>query len=192
MISKKTILVLAFATLLIFGGLGAIFIPFVRDSGPIQYLLGVEKLWIQVLIGLAFGIVTAKAGWQIVQLPLLMKTKEFFSQIIKPLNLTTMEIIIVSICAGFGEELFFRGVLQPVLGIWITAILFVLLHGYLNPFNLPLSYYGIYMVFVIGVMGIFTEHFGIMTAIIAHIVIDYILLQELSKAELPLNNSESE
>lgn len=192
MISKKTILIMALGTLLVFGGLGFFFIPYVRETSVFQFILGFKKLWLQVAVGLVFGIITARAGWQIVELPKLFKIKVFFSQIIKPLNLTTTEIIIISLCAGIGEEMFFRGVLQPVMGIWATSILFVLLHGYLNPFNLPLTYYGIYMVFVIGVIGLFTENFGIITAMVAHAAIDYILLQELSKVELPTNNSDSE
>jgi len=185
MMGKKTIFILALVTLVVFGGLGVFFIPYVREGELWSFMEGVEKLWIQVLIGVVFGIITAKAGWQIVELPLLQKTKAFFTNIIRPLELTTLEIIFISICAGVGEELFFRGVLQPVLGIWVTAILFVLLHGYLNPFNIPMTYYGIYMVVVIGVMGLFTENFGIVTAMIAHTVIDYILLVELSRAEAP-------
>lgn len=191
MIGKKTILILALGTLVVFGGLGAFLIPYVREADTWQFLAGNKNLWMQILIGLAFGIITAKAGWQIVELPILSKIKVFFTEIIKPLKLTTLEIIIISACAGIGEELFFRGVLQPVLGIWITAILFVLLHGYLNPFNLPMTYYGVYMVIVIGVLGLFTENLGILTAIIAHGVIDYILLQELSKAEIPTDISEN-
>jgi hypothetical protein len=192
MISKKTILILALATLIVFGGLGVLFIPSVRDTGVIPFIVGNKKMWLQLLIGLAFGIITANAGWQIVELPRLKKTKIFFSEIIRPLKLNTFEIVIISICAGIGEELFFRGAVQPMLGIWATSVLFVLLHGYLNPFNLPLTYYGIYMVLVIGVLGLFTENVGIITAIIAHALIDYILLQKLSHAELPDNTSDSE
>lgn len=185
-------MLLALGTLVIFGGLGLAFIPFVRETDAFNYLLGVKPLWLQLLAGLMLGIVTAKAGWQIVLMPRLKKTKIFFTSIIKPLELTILEIILISICAGVGEELFFRGVVQPLLGVWATSVLFVLLHGYLNPFNLPLTLYGLYMVLVIGVIGLFAEYLGIVSSIIAHSVIDYVLLNELSKAELPKNNSESE
>ena len=73
----------------------------------------------------------------------------------------------------------------------VQTILFVLLHGYLNPFNLPLTFYGVYMIFVIGVMGLMTEHFGILTAMIAHTLIDIILLGKLSVTSLP-NEKENE
>jgi membrane protease YdiL (CAAX protease family) len=180
MIKKKTILLMALGTLLGFGGLGVGLVPFVRDLGIDVFFIGIEAFWIQVLVGLLFGIISAKAGWQIVELPMMAKTKTFFSSLIQPLKLNNIQIVFISICAGVGEELFFRGAIQPMLGIWITSILFVLLHGYLNPFNLPLTYYGIYMILVIGVMGLMTEHLGILTAMIAHTMIDIILLRELS------------
>ena len=183
-------MLLALGTLLVFGGLGALIIPLVRNTKISYFLSGSEKYWLQITIGIFFGIITAKAGWQIVELPTLSKTKAFFTSLIKPLKLNFIQIIFISVCAGIGEELFFRGGIQPLLGVWMTAILFVLLHGYLNPFNLPLTYYGIYMVLVIGVLGLMTEHFGIMTAMISHSIIDIILLSELSKAHLPDDNEQ--
>lgn len=185
MISKKTILLLALGTLVVMGGLGIVLIPYVRNIEINTFFIGTEPLWLQVLIGISFGIVTAMAGWQIVELPQMKKIKLFFAELIGPIKLSNSQIVFISICAGVGEELLFRGAIQPLLGIWITSILFVLLHGYLNPFNLPLTFYGIYMVFVIGVMGLMTEHIGILTAMIAHILIDVILLRKLSGTSLP-------
>ena len=185
MLSKKTIMLLALGTLVVFGGVGALLIPYVRDMKFLEFMSGIEKYWLQLTIGIIFGIITAKAGWQIIELPKLADTKTFFINLIKPLKLNSGQIIFISICAGVGEELLFRGAVQPMLGIWITSILFVLLHGYLNPFNLPLTLYGIYMVLVIGVMGLMTEYFGILAAMIAHTLIDIILLRELSMSSVP-------
>lgn len=184
MIKKKTIMLLALGTLVVFGGIGVVLIPYVRDIGIIVFIIGFEPLWFQLIAGILFGIITAKAGWQMIELPIMVKTKNFFASLFKPLKLTNGQIVFISICAGVGEELLFRGAIQPLLGIWITAILFVLIHGYLNPFNLPLTYYGIYMVLVIGVMGLMTEHLGILTAMIAHTLIDIILLRKLSEASM--------
>jgi membrane protease YdiL (CAAX protease family) len=185
MIKKKTIIFLALGTLIVFGGLGIALIPYVRNIRTDVFFMGAKPIWLQILVGIVFGIVTAMAGWQIVELPMMTKTKTFFTGLIKPLKLDNNQIVFISICAGVGEELFFRGAIQPMLGIWMTSILFVLLHGYLNPFNLPLTYYGIYMVLVIGVIGLMTEHLGILTAMIAHTLIDVILLKKLSTASLP-------
>jgi membrane protease YdiL (CAAX protease family) len=185
MIKKKTIMLMALGTLVVFGGLGAGLVPFVRDIGIDVFIIGIEPLWLQLIAGILFGVITAKAGWQMIELPIMAKTKTFFTSLIKPIKLSYTQIIFISICAGVGEELLFRGAIQPLLGIWFTSILFVLIHGYLNPFNLPLTYYGIYMVLVIGVIGLMTEHLGILTAIVAHTFIDIILLQKLSNASLP-------
>lgn len=173
-------LLLALGTLVVFGGLGIIFIPMAREVGVLEFFAGTEKIWKQVLAGLVIGLVTAKAGWQITSLPMMEKNKIFFADMVRPMKLTNVQIVFVSICAGVGEELLFRGAIQPFLGIWITSILFVLIHGYLNPYNLPLTIYGFYMVLVIGVLGLMTEHMGILTAMIAHTIIDIILLRELS------------
>lgn len=185
MIKKKTILLLALGTLVVFGGIGAALIPYVRDVGIAEFLIGNEPVWLQIIAGVLFGIITAKAGWQMIELPIMAKTRIFFGSLFKPLKLTNGQIVFISVCAGVGEELLFRGAIQPVLGIWITAILFVLIHGYLNPFNLPLTYYGIYMVLVIGVMGLMTERLGILTAMIAHTIIDIILLHKMSESSFP-------
>ncbi len=179
---------MAIGTLVVLGGLGIFIIPYVRDVNFIEFLSGVEKYWLQVTLGILIGVVTAKAAWQIVELPFLSNTKIFFSSLIKPIQLDTLQIVFISICAGIGEELFFRGAIQPLLGVWFTAILFVLLHGYLNPFNMPLTIYGLYMVLVIGVLGLMTEYFGILSAIISHTIIDIILLKELSRAHVPDDN----
>lgn len=177
---------------MVFGGLGALISTYTREVSFMVFIRGAKPGWLQILIGIGFGIVTAKAGWQIVELPKLEKTKLFFTQLIRPLRLNFLEIIFISVCAGVGEELFFRGAIQPVLGIWFTSILFVLLHGYLNPFNMPLTYYGIYMVLVIGVMGLMTEHFGIITSMVAHTIIDVLLLSELSRGSLQNEQKQEE
>jgi membrane protease YdiL (CAAX protease family) len=47
----------------------------------------------------------------------------------------------LAIGAGIGEEILFRGALQPVLGIWFTSLLFAVVHvqyGLLNPATLVL------------------------------------------------------
>ncbi len=190
--SKKTILLLALGTLVVFGGLGIVFIPLARQVEVLGFLSGPEKIWVQILIGLVIGFVTAKAGWQITNLPMMEKNLKFFAGLIRPVKLTNVQIVFISLCAGVGEELLFRGAIQPLLGIWLTSILFVLIHGYLNPFNLPLTYYGIYMVLVIGVLGLMTEHVGILTAMIAHTIIDIVLLRELSNVPLSGNDDVSE
>jgi membrane protease YdiL (CAAX protease family) len=173
----------AAGTLVVMGGVGMALIPTARNTGSLDFVAKGLDWYYQMTIGLVFGVVTAKAGWGLIQIPYLREIRNFFIGIFKPLRLSLMEIAFISFCAGVGEELLFRAAIQPFLGIWFTAFLFVLLHGYLNPFNAPMMVYGVYMTVVIGVMGYFTEFFGIITAMAAHFAIDMYLLYELSVAE---------
>jgi hypothetical protein len=182
--SGKLIWGLALGTLLGFGGGGLIIIYFVRDGGLLQFMTEGKSLLLQIAVGVAFGVIMAQAGWGIVELPPLRNTRQFFARLIAPLNLRLGSIIFISLCAAVGEELFFRGGIQPLVGIWPTSIIFVLLHGYINPFNLPLTVYGIFMTLVIAVMGYMTEHLGIFAAIAAHAAIDYVLLNKLAGVPL--------
>jgi len=38
------------------------------------------------------------------------------------------EMVLLSAVAGFGEEALFRGVIQPVSGIWLASLLFAVIH----------------------------------------------------------------
>ncbi len=185
-LSKRTLMILALGTLIGFGAAGFIIAYFVHDVSIKKLLAGYSPLYWQLIIGLVFGIISAKAAWSIVELPFLKDIKGLFSNIFQPLKLNKSEIVFISLCAGIGEELFFRGGIQPMLGVWTTAVLFVLLHGYINPFNLPMTVYGLYMTMVIGVMGLMTIHLGIVTSITAHFVIDLILMIKLTEG----NNEE--
>jgi membrane protease YdiL (CAAX protease family) len=48
----------------------------------------------------------------------------------KPIRgLTLDEIVLLSGAAGIGEEVLFRGVLQPAIGLWLASLVFGLLHA---------------------------------------------------------------
>ena len=95
-------------------------------------------------------------------------------------------IVIVSICAGVGEEILFRGILQSYFGIWITAVGFVAIHGYLNPLDWRISIYGAYMTAAIIAIGYLNQLYGLTSAMIAHTIIDIILFVKLTR-EYPNN-----
>src|SRR5690606_14751744 len=90
-------------------------------------------------------------------------------------KLSRAGMLVLSLCAGIGEELFFRAGIQPFLGIWWTAILFVFIHGYLDPRNWRISIYGLVMVGIIAWFGYRFETIGIVAAMIAHAAFDFIL-----------------
>ena len=136
----------------------------------------------QILIGLAYGFITATLAWQLIKTPILEGTRTFFANLIGKLNLRLIDIVFISFCAGAGEEILFRGAIQPYLGVWITAILFVALHGYINPFNWRISVYGVLMCLIIAGIGYMNDYVGLTSAIAAHFMIDVYLFMALTKS----------
>lgn len=55
-----------------------------------------------------------------------------YKNLLEQYSLTHFYVIFLSLSAGFGEEIFFRGEIQPLIGIIPTAIIFVAIHGYFS------------------------------------------------------------
>ncbi len=54
-----------------------------------------------------------------------------YGKMLSNLKINTWQAFFLSICAGVGEEILFRGAIQPILGIGLTAVIFVGSHHYL-------------------------------------------------------------
>ena len=186
---RKRILWAAFLTLAVFPIIGWAILYFFRDN-PIQVILrSNHSIWVQIISGVLLGIVLGFGAKYIVSRPFLIETEKKYAQIISRLRLNEWQIIFISLCAGFGEELLFRGALQPLMGIWVTAIIFVAIHGYLDPRNWRMSIYGVYMTLAIASLGYYTNYVGIYGACIAHAAIDYVLFKHLTRGVNTLENS---
>ncbi|MCC5927874.1 MAG: CPBP family intramembrane metalloprotease [Cyclobacteriaceae bacterium] len=170
---------LGLLTLLGFGIPGLALSAFLREESLITFLKGQVPLLYQAGLGLGYGLAAGFLAWGIVNLPFIKPTLSTYSNLLSRFEWRRGDVLLVSFCAGAGEELFFRGGLQPLLGVWLSSIFFVAIHGYLNPLNWRISIYGVIMVFIIAGLGFMTEHIGILTAIISHMIIDVILLQKL-------------
>ena len=178
--TKKNILLLALLTLFGFSLVGWLILRYFLSTPFIEIFDGDMATGYQVLIGSVYGLVAALFGWAIIKLPFMKQILKTYAGLIKNLRLGYGEIILISFCAGVGEEILFRGAIQPMLGVWLTSIIFVALHGYLNPANWRISIYGIFMTFIIAGLGYFTIEFGIISAMAAHMMIDVVLLYLLS------------
>jgi hypothetical protein len=86
-------------------------------------------LWLAISPAIGFGVGLSVVG------ATRLATKHFqwardlhssFRDLLGPL--TGKEIIILALASSIGEELLFRGALQPWLGIWIQGGIFALLH----------------------------------------------------------------
>ena len=140
----------------------------------------------ELIIGMCLGILSGLFAWRIIKLKILQPVREKYQNVIGSLRMNIGTIVIVSICAGVGEEILFRGILQSYFGIWVTALGFVAIHGYLNPFDWRISIYGAYMTAAIIAIGYLNQLYGLTSAMIAHTIIDIILFVKLTR-EYPNN-----
>ncbi len=172
---KRGLLIMAVVTLVGFPLIGFVanwFFRFVAVDSLLDTSIGYGK---ELIFGAIFGVVAALVGWTVVQLPLLKGAYDDISDKIAAFNLSVWDVVFISLCAGIGEEILFRGFVQPVLGVWLTAVIFVAIHGYLRPDHWRRSIYGIYMTLVIAVLGYMREYWGLISAMAAHAVIDMVL-----------------
>lgn len=138
------------------------------------------NFFLQVGLGIAYGLLGGYLGWLLIKSKWLNQSLNKYARLISDLDLNIHEIIFISFCAGFGEEVLFRGSLQHYWGIWITAVIFVAIHGYLNPKDWRISVYGVFMTLVIAGMGYGYEYMGLWFSIFAHFAVDVILLYKLT------------
>ncbi len=172
---KRVLIGMALLTLLGFPALGFIAnmcFGFVDTSRLFETHIGYFK---EMLYGSLTGLMIALLGWKIVHFPLLKGAYDDIEAKIKAFHLSIVDIIFISLCAGIGEEILFRGFIQAFLGIWPTAIFFVAIHGYLRPDRWRRSIYGIYMTVAIAIIGYMKVYWGLSSAIAAHTIVDLVL-----------------
>lgn len=174
-VNRKTFFILGLITLFGFGALGLFVIGVFQAQSVVDVFTAGDNFWYQLYRGTLFGLIAAGNMLWLIETPILRASKDFFSDLIREADLKLPDLLFLSLAAGVGEEILFRAGIQPFLGIWITAVLFVAIHGYLNPFNWKMSIYGLLMVVVSGGLGYLFAFVGIYAAMMAHFLIDAIL-----------------
>jgi hypothetical protein len=173
---------MALGTILLFGGLGLLLIHFIQGRDLLALLLGPQSWVVQLSVGTLIGTAMGFFAWWLVKRPFMGTVLDLYAQRIGPLLARRSDRILISICAGVGEELFFRGAVQHWLGLVFTAVLFVAIHGYLDPRNWRISIYGTAMTVLMVGLGWMADHMGLVAPMAAHTMIDVVLLEGLHSA----------
>ena len=170
---------MGWVTLIFFPLVALLVLHFVSHKWQFVFQDGIE-LFYQVPIGIAAGL---GIGFG---LRAMLLTKGFtdlthkYADLLSEFNLNKQEFTFLSVCAGVGEEILFRGCIQYYAGIYITAVLFVALHGYLNPLNRKILLYGLVLTVIFIGVGYLMAFVGLYACIILHIIIDIILFGHLA------------
>ncbi len=174
--TKNKLFLLGLITLIGFPVLGYPILYFFSELSFIQLFHSQYSIITQVVVGSMIGVFLGYLAWRLMNLSFIQAELSKHLQMFNSTELTLPIIWFVSSCAGFGEEVFFRGIIQPFLGVIVTAVVFVAIHGYLNPKNWQISIYGIYMTVAIVIIGYLSIYVGLVSAISAHTLIDVVLL----------------
>jgi len=170
---------MALLTLVVMGGGGWLLIAFVQDRDPVALVLGPMQWSAQLPIGIVAGLAIAAVAWWIIAQPAMAEVRARYAALVSELMPGRWLQVAVSLSAGIGEELLFRGALQHWLGIPLTAIVFVALHGYLDPRDKSLLRYGLFLTVAMCGIGWTAEQFGLLMAMASHAVIDMVLISKL-------------
>jgi membrane protease YdiL (CAAX protease family) len=178
-LSKRNIYILGIITLFIFP-LPAYFYWYWQESISLKEFIRWDEIWKpETVFGISFGIIYAFFALLFMGAPVFEKLPNRVENLVKSMRLNVFDAVFLSICAGVGEELLFRAGIQPLLGVWITSIFFVAIHGYLNPFNWRMSLYGFLVLPFILLISFGFYTFGQWFSIGAHFSYDLILFLTL-------------
>jgi len=174
-LSKRNIYILGLITLVLFP-LPAYLFWYWQDGISLEnFIRWKEILKPETAFGMIFGVIYAFFALLFMGAPVFEKLPNRVENLVKSMNLNTFDAIFLSVCAGVGEELLFRAGVQPLLGVWVTSILFVAIHGYLNPVNWRMSLYGLLVLPFILLISFGYSTFGQWFSIGAHFSYDLVL-----------------
>lgn len=134
---------------------------------------------VPIVYGLELGVFYGFIALLFMQAPVFDKMPVRIERMVEAMHLNTWDAIFLSLCAGVGEELLFRSGVQFYLGPIITSIIFVGIHGYLNPWNWRMSLYGLIVLPFIFLISYGFESFGLWFAISAHAAYDFVLFMSM-------------
>lgn len=150
--------------------LGLPWIRWVQKRPLAQALIGGTPLR-DAILGLSVGVLVAIAAWwAFLRISSLRRVLHQLRQVVSLEILSPGWVVLVAISAGVGEEVLFRGVIQPHLGLGLTSVLFGLAH--------PLSSaYIIYATLAALILGGLTHYTGaLLAAMVAHSTVDVLML----------------
>jgi membrane protease YdiL (CAAX protease family) len=156
-----------------------------RDDIDIYRIAGTSTpllLALSPLIGLAIGLaVVFLSRLAVHRFDWARKLHSDFRGILGPL--TGREILVLALASSIGEELLFRGALQPMIGVWAQALVFALLHIGPGLRFLPWTVSAFALGLLFGWLFQVTGDLG--GPIVAHFAINYMNLHFIARFEVP-------
>lgn len=176
--SRNALLMLSLASAAVYVSLTLIIVHYAHDDGIASLFDHGFPLAGQLVSGFLFGILAAGfVAFVMFRTPIARILRDYtIVDMLAGMKFRRFDRAQVSFFAGVGEELLFRGALQPVIGLWLTSLLFVALHGYFKFTSIRHVLFGVMMFGLSVGLGLLFEWAGLIAAMTAHAVYDYIML----------------
>lgn len=117
------------------------------------------------------GVIGFVAIWALLTSPELFAEQTAASQQLVGVFSSIPQVFVLSILIGIGEEIFFRGAIQPVFGIGFTSVFFAVLHTQYTLTPATLALFGVSLV-----LGWLRQRHSTSAAIIAHFIYNFVQL----------------
>ena len=145
-----------------------------------EVLIEGEPIAVQIGWGITFGLAISVPSMVVVFfVPLFSSLRRQLLDLVSRLDLDALNPLWISLSAGIGEELLFRGALQPIVGIWWASFIFTLAHfrsGQFHSMNWQKLIYAA-SVFIAGLfLGYVFLEIGLIAAMVTHAVVDVVSL----------------
>lgn len=172
---RNRMLLLGFVTLVLFPIPTFLFLGWKENISVMSLMQWENANLLTVGLGLEFGFAYGILALVLLKAPVFEKLPNRIEDLVRSMKLNVGDALFLSFCAGFGEELLFRSGIQFYLGVPLTSIIFVAIHGYLNPWNWRYSLYGLIVLPFIILLSYGFVTFGLWFAIAAHFAYDAVL-----------------
>ncbi len=173
--NKAKLHIFGWITLLVFPLPAFLWLHYAEGRSLSDFLRPDQVLSIGTGLGIELGVAYAFFILLMMRAPVFEKLPARVERIIAAMKLNLADAVFLSLCAGIGEELLFRAGIQFYLGPWITSVVFVAIHGYLNPMNWRMSLYGLLLLPFIFLISFGYYTFGLWFSIGAHFAYDLVL-----------------
>tara|TARA_B100000508_G_scaffold136157_1_gene128836 strand:- start:91960 stop:92517 length:558 start_codon:yes stop_codon:yes gene_type:complete len=175
---------LGWITLLVFPGIGLWLLWYFEDIPIIEVLELHDIFTPKTLLGIEFGLFYGLFILAVSQHDIFKSMSHHQERLFRSLQLNWGDIIFMSFCAGFGEEILFRAGIQTWLGPWITTFLFIAVHGYFNPTSWKQSMLGLVLFPFILIISFSYELLGLWFCVGAHFSYDLLMFQGVLRKRL--------
>jgi membrane protease YdiL (CAAX protease family) len=140
---------------------------FSRPAGPLT----------QLLVGQVLALIAAGVSWLLYRVTSSSASSARTIESYARLDLSGLNPLWIAIAAAIGEEMLFRAALQPLLGVWIVSLLFLLTHVPVYRFRKLDGATVAQAAAVFGgslVLGFVFDRVGLLAAMLVHMWIDIV------------------